>query len=100
MTNNNRQLLDANALDSKEMRDSSVINDFMQLTTVTNLLDAMDQKDILKETLPKQPTVDVVIKNIDRKKLENQLSVDLQALFESFFTLPRIFLAKTPKFMV
>ena len=86
LTNNNRQLLDANALDSKEMRDSSVINDFMQLTTVTNLLDAMDQKDILKETLPKQPTVDVVIKNIDRKKLENQLSVDLQALFESFFT--------------
>ena len=51
-----------------------------------SLLNKFKKKDILKETLPKQPTVDVVIKNIDRKKLENQLSVDLQALFESFFT--------------
>jgi len=85
LTSNNRQLLDANALDTKEMRDSSVINDFLQLTTVTNLLDAMDQKDILRETVPNQSINNFVIKNINRKRLENQLSVDLNALFTSFF---------------
>jgi hypothetical protein len=83
--NNSRQLLIANALDNKEMRDSSVINDFLQLTTITNLLDTMDQKEILKETVPNQSINNFVIKNINRKRLENQLSVDLNALFTSFF---------------
>ncbi|MDO8417491.1 MAG: FecR family protein [Agitococcus sp.] len=73
------------ALDSTEMRDSSVINDFLQLTSPTNLLDAMDTKDLLNQSLPTKLSEEIAI-NMRKKGIDALSNIDIFGLLFSTFT--------------
>lgn len=79
----NRSKLLASALDSKEMRASSVINDFMQLNTPLDLVDAMDDKDLLKQSLPNKLFDEIAIDSRN-KSLKDQPNLDISLLFSIF----------------
>lgn len=79
----NRNKLLASALDSKEMRASSVINDFMRLSTPLDLVDAMDDKDVLKQSLPNKLFDEIAIDSRN-KSLKDQPNLDISSLFAIF----------------
>lgn len=79
----NRNLF-AGTLDAKEMRDSSVINDFLQLISPTNLLDSMDPKDLLNQSLPSKSSDEIAI-NMRKKGIDALSNIDIFGLLFSSF---------------
>jgi hypothetical protein len=73
------------ALDTKEMRDSSVVNDFLQLISPSNLLDAMDTKDLLNQSLPLKSSDEIAI-SMRKKGIEGLSNIDIFGLLFSSFT--------------
>lgn len=80
---NNSRLV--GALDNKEMRDLSVINDFLQLAMPINVLDDLDAKDSIKPTQSNILSGENVV-NVVNKGLEQKLDQVFYSLFASLIS--------------